>query len=88
MTKDELLDLKTAYTLIKMEETSVEYRVKKLNTIADLCKVYDYGDDAKKQFVMKSLEYLNNGYINAWVAYLKKVLLYTEEYEALGELKL
>lgn len=80
--------IRIAILLIKERRISNATRQRKLQEIADLCEMYNYGDFLKSEFVEESLKMQRLNQQVKWIRYLRDTLLFTERYELLHELKL
>lgn len=81
-------EIRLASILVRDKRTSYNLRAKKLNEIADLSEMYNYGDTLKHEFVKNSLNMQKLNQQVKWNRYYKELLIEMERYELLHFLKL
>jgi hypothetical protein len=81
-------DIRISMILIQDNQIEKQTKVNNLNKIADILKLYTYGDDHKGEFVKESIIMIGRKQYFKWKFYLKEVLIFTEDYEVIAALRL
>lgn len=88
LVKREIDEIRIAILLICNKNTSLRLKVSKLGMIGRYCNLPDYGLVYFETWLRKSTDLIMLHKYDSWKMYLKTILTFIEEYEAILELRL